>query len=311
MNEDIYKIRYVKLHFTAELIQDTTMPKYKASALRGGMGEMLLRANCIRDRNCEMCDFESECIVRRTMYSQMEIRPAFMTAEVSVGYVIECGNHHEDFKAGDRLDFNLILFGKTIVYFSQFLNAFYALGMQGIGKEKSRFRIISVKNSGQRPIMEENNIYMKEYEILSLGDYITYRKRQLQKEPPQGIIRFQSPLSMKYNKEIMTKFQPKALLEGICRRLYILACFEGIHTDPDEIRSHFLERLPEVLNEQHYFVQIRRYSNRKDAAMYLKGIEGSLTLQEIRKELLDLLLAGELIHIGSNTSFGFGKYRLL
>ena len=50
MNEELKKalqIRYVKLHFTIEMLEDTVLPKYKASALRGGIGEMLLRANCV------------------------------------------------------------------------------------------------------------------------------------------------------------------------------------------------------------------------------------------------------------------------
>lgn len=51
----------------------------QGSAIRGGMGEMLLRANCIRDRVCESCDFEAECIVRRTMYSKFTLRPNYVT----------------------------------------------------------------------------------------------------------------------------------------------------------------------------------------------------------------------------------------
>lgn len=85
MGKGIFDIRYVKLHFTLRMVEDTVMPKYKASAIRGGLGEMLLRANCIRDRQCEKCDFETECIVRRTMYSKMEIQPRFMSSGDSVG----------------------------------------------------------------------------------------------------------------------------------------------------------------------------------------------------------------------------------
>ena len=67
--KDALNIRYVKLHFEIKFLEDTIMPKNKTSALRGGMGEMLLQANCIMDRDCEHCDFDNECIVRRIMYS--------------------------------------------------------------------------------------------------------------------------------------------------------------------------------------------------------------------------------------------------
>ena len=141
------QIRYIKLHLKIEFLEDTILPKNKVSALRGGIGEMLLRANCIRDRNCDLCDFRTECIVQRTMYSQFEIKPSFVTTGESVGYVYECVNYQQEFSAGEQMEFNLLLFGKTIVYFNQYMQAIYALGQQGIGKYNSKFIVVEVKNS--------------------------------------------------------------------------------------------------------------------------------------------------------------------
>ena len=50
--EEALKIRYIKLHFTVSMLEDTELPVEKVSALRGGMGEMLLRPNCVRAREC-------------------------------------------------------------------------------------------------------------------------------------------------------------------------------------------------------------------------------------------------------------------
>mgnify|MGYP003309565716 CR=1 FL=1 len=44
--------------------------------------------------------------------------------------------------------------------------------------------------------------------------------------------------------------------------------------------------------------------------MIFKGIKGSILLEHLEEDFLALLLAGEIIHIGSNTSFGFGRYRV-
>ena len=62
------QVRYIKLHFGLRLLEDTILPVNKVSSVRGGIGEMLLRANCIRDRDCEKCDFEDECIVRSDVW---------------------------------------------------------------------------------------------------------------------------------------------------------------------------------------------------------------------------------------------------
>ena len=160
-NEDILNIRYVKLHFTVSFVEDTVCPKYKASALRGGMGEMLLRINCIRDRKCDNCDFESECLVQRIMRSKMEIQPKFMSSGDSVGYVVECEDYRTDYCAGDTLSFQVLLFGKTIVYFGQILDAFFRLGINGIGKDNSRYEIVSVKNTKGDAILRGNDILME------------------------------------------------------------------------------------------------------------------------------------------------------
>ena len=302
----IFDIRYVKLHFTLQIAEDTVMPRYKASAIRGGMGEMLLRANCIRDRICDSCDFESECIVRRTMYSKMEIQPEFMSSGDSVGYVTECEDYREEFREGDELKFNLIIFGKTIVYFSQYLNALYSLGMNGIGKEHSRFRIVSVRNTMNRDLLNGNDINMSEYRVRTISDYIAYRRRQAEKEPLSGKIRFRTPLTVKYRGEEIKEFDIEPIYEAAKRRIYMLDCFEGIESDVMAQKAE----LPEVIDEEHHRVSVRRYSNHQESAMMLHGIQGSMTLENIPDEMLDVLLAGELMHIGKNTSFGFGRYRI-
>ncbi|MBR1598198.1 MAG: CRISPR system precrRNA processing endoribonuclease RAMP protein Cas6 [Lachnospiraceae bacterium] len=332
-------IRYVRLQFKLVITEGTAMPKNKNSALRGGMGEMLLRAHCIRDRECQACDFESECIVRRTMYSKMELQPVFMTAGDSVGYVIDCADHRERFYAGDELEFYLTLFGKTIVYFSQFLNAFYALGREGIGKNHSRFEIIAVNNSTGQPILDGMNVIMNNYRVEVLGNYIDYRMRRLGVEAPdqqdkavyegegewkdveafeyeaiedeallyQMSLHFRTPLTVKYHGEYIQDFDILAIIEALKRRLYMLLCFEGVECDLMEWNP---EHVPRAVSEEHYSVTVKRHSNRKKSNILLRGIEGNLTAVNIDRELLELMLAGEITHIGKNTSFGFGGYKI-
>lgn len=310
--EKKYSIRYVKLHFTLRMLEDTELPLNKPSALRGGMGEMLLRANCIRDRDCENCDFESECIVRRTMYSKMEIEPKFMSAGDSVGYVIECEDYRTDFNEGDELKFNLILFGKTIVYFSQYMNAFYALGMNGLGKKHSKFVISEVTNSRNRPLLRGSDIDMGEYQVSTLADYVSFRKKQIM-NPNSGVaipalkLKLQSPLTMKYRGEYLQELKPEALIEALYRRAYMLDCFEGIEAEskpPEEIRY------PEITSQNMKPVNVQRYSFRKNEKMNFSGIEGVAFISDVTENVLDYLLAGELIHIGKNSSFGFGRFHI-
>ena len=298
------QVRYVKLHFTIQFVEETRLPVNKVSAIRGGIGEMLLRANCIRDRNCAACDFEQECIVRRTMYSKFEMKPAFVTTGDSVGYVLECENYEEIFDAGDILSFQLILFGKTIVYFSQFLQAVYQLGGVGIGKEHSRYQLVSIRNTTGKEIMDGANILMEHYVVQTLGEYVKYR---LKKEKSwENQIRFRTPVTLKYQGKLQESLTLEAVIAAVFRRLYILDCFEGL--DCGELL--WQGPCPKVLMERSRKMTVCRYSGTQDQKMTLWGIKGDLLLSEIPPELLPILLAGEIMHIGKNTSFGFGRYHV-
>lgn len=302
--EQALQVRYVKLHFGIQFREPVRLPMNKVSAIRGGIGEMLLRANCIRDRDCKSCDFEQECIVRRTMYSKFERKPDFVTTGESVGYVLECENYEELFDAGDILEFQLILFGKTIVYFSQFLQAIYHLGSAGIGKEHAQYDLIFIRNTKGKDIMRGRNIQMEQYRVQTLGGYVDYRLRQTASW--ENRIRFKTPVTLKYQGVFQEKLTLEAILPALFRRLYILNCFEGL--DCGELS--FEGERPETFWENSQKIAVYRYSNTKKQKIALYGVKGELQLSDLPKELLPVLLAGEIMHIGKNTSFGFGRYRI-
>lgn len=307
----IMQIRYIKLHFTVMLLTDALLPADKVSALRGGMGEMLLRANCVRDRSCKSCDFESECIVRRTMYSKYEIVPRFVTTDDSVGYILECENYDEEFHEGDSLRFQLILFGRTIVYFNQYIQAFYALGMEGIGKDHTQYRIQSVTNTQNEPLLSSSAVYMQNYNIQTLGAYIMYRMNEISSLDCQNRLIFHTPATLKYQGKFLESYNMEAIWNAILRRIYMLECFEGLKYtvyDMEELKD---TELPDIVEQETRPVSVQRYSSTQDRKMILSGIKGIVQLDMISDQILPFLIAGELIHIGKNTSFGFGRYRVM
>lgn len=304
--EEALKVRYVKLHFKVRIREDTRLPMNKVSALRGGIGEMLLRANCIRDRKCGACDFEEECIVRRTMYSRFPEgrKPSFVTTGESVGYVLECEDYREEFSAGDTLGFQLVLLGRTIVYFSQFLQAICQLGYVGLGKDHSAYDIISVRNTRGKEMLKGQDILMEHYQVETLGDHVRYRLNT--ERTWENHIRFKTPVTLKYQGVFQDKLTPEAVIPAIFRRLYILDCFEGI----DCRELGWQGEWPGVTEEASQMMNVYRYSGTQDKKMSLRGVKGHMVLSHFPEDLLPVLLAGEVTHIGKNTSFGFGRYHI-
>lgn len=307
---DHLQIRYVRLQFSLELLEDAELPANKASMLRGCMGEMLLRTSCIKDQECadRGCEYESECLARRIMYPQMVITPQFMSGRDGVGYVIDCENYRTSFRAGDTLEFTMLLFGQTIVHFGQILQAFQYLGVFGMGTSEAHYRIRSLTSANGRPILDGNTIYKGNLDIQTVADYVD---RRWEAAGRADHILFHTPTTIKHQGQRIQHLHAEAILAACERRLYILNCYQGNEVD----RIAWREHVPEIEEHQVREVTVRRYSSTHaqflGGKIPLHGMVGDGVLHDVDDTARALLLAGELMHIGSSTAFGFGRYSLV
>ena len=296
-------IPYIKLKISLVFPEDARMPREKVSALRGGMGEMLLRQNCISDRDCKNCRYEEACIVRFVMYTRMKRKPPFMTGDDSVGYLLECGDHRTEFQAGDQMYFFLTLFDKSLVYFSQYLQAFYQLGNAGVGKYGAKYQIYSITDGSGRKVLWKNSVYMENYRPETVYDYVQKRLLDLEQTGFHGEMTFLTPLCVKYQGNYLNRFCSEAVFRALFRRIMMLDYFSELYLEQPEPAWY-----PRILEQNCGMKAVERYSSTQGTKVTLRGIMGSLRFEEMPEEYEAYLLAGELLHIGKNSSFGFGKY---
>lgn len=303
-------IRYAKLRFVLRFLEPTVLPAYKVSMIRGGIGEMLLQQHCINARICNdkemVCEYAQECIVQRIMYASPEEQLDFMQRGNSVGYVIECSNYHTDFPKDSTMAFQLLLFGKNIVYFNEYLQAIHLLGIQGLGKEKGKYRIEGIFNQKGEALLSDNHILLDRYRAENVYDYAVRRRKELLENGGAFRILLKTPLSIKYRGEVIHKIDENALRESLVRRLAILNCFEGHKEEVIEPDGQF----PVIASQEIRWKEIPRYSFRNQEKSRLKGMIGSVCLEQVTEDWLLLLCAGELVHIGKSVTFGFGQYVL-
>ena len=117
-----------------------------------------------------------------------------------------------------------------------------------------------------------------------------------------------TPFTVKYQGEFIRDLQMDPIIASIRRRLYMLDCFEGIEAEI------FWDETPETAvttRQQSRLEGVNRYSNRRDSAMTLRGIKGKVWFDGANEDTMKLLFAGELLHIGKNSSFGFGEYQVM
>lgn len=301
------QIRINRLQFTLEFPEQVTLPENKESAIRGGMGQMLLAQNCVTDQKCEDCSFREECIVQKIMYAKYKIVPAAVTSE-SAGFVLSCLDKRTEIKQGGQLRFTMTLFGNTILYFSQILNALHALGQQGLGSASARYRIVGIHNRKDQPILRGNRIQMRNYRIETLQDYVDERCSAWDAMVVR--LHFLSPFTSKYCSAAIETFSRETapgVINAISRRVHMLMLYEGIETE--ELRFAEDEDYHFIAGESER-VSVRRYSSVKRAKMELWGVRGYLEIEVKNRWLLEVLMAGELAQAGKNTRFGFGVYRV-
>ncbi len=298
--ENFLNIRYCKLTFTLEFLEDTCLPERKVSMLRGGIGEMLLRGNCIGNRDCESCGFREECVVQQIYYHRLKIVPDYVQGKESLGYLYECGDTRTDFHKGDTLRFHMTLFGNVIVHFPAILQAVYWLGRSGMGKENATFRVDKIENQRGEKVLFREEVRLGCLQPDLLSDYVADRRKKVA-EPVK--MRFVMPLTQKFEGEFLREFRAEALATSIYRRIYLLNCMEG---NEMERSCPYLGAL-DIVDQRVKTVRIPRYSGTQDKVIRLEGIEGCLVIRAA-EEFVPYLLAGELAHIGKNTSMGFGQY---
>ena len=120
------------------------------------------------------------------------------------------------------------------------------------------------------------------------------------------IIILDSMLTLEQNRIYLQGYRIESILDAVKRRLYALNSFENRKCELCETA----EPLPVDLKQKAHLRGNAYYSNYTPQKMEMQGLKGSIHLSGITEDILDLLIAGELLHIGTNFEFGYGRYHL-
>lgn len=241
------------------------------------------------------------------MYAPCKIKPPYMASSESMGYVIDCLDHRTSCNKGDIITVTFTFFGDAICYIMPVVYALTSLGCAGLGKDKTRFCIKAINNRKQVPVLINNNIQMSNVFVELLGDYVNEMVNQNSKLCTKVKILLQSPCAVKYQGGFIHSFDGHSVVLSILQKLHMYNMYEGNEIEKviwDE------EKFPVVAGQSLQEKIIQRYSTTQDTKMKLKGVQGEILLENCCKEARELLYAAEILHIGKNTRFGFGKIKI-
>ena len=137
--------RFERFVFTAEVMDDLYLPPFKGGSLRGALGELIRQVVCVKKRGvCSDCG-EASCVYRTLFEATDEKgRP------VAAPYVLEPpADDRSLIPCGEELSFGLILVGRALTLLPFLIMVFDEIGKKGIGRFRSRYRLMRVSADGQ------------------------------------------------------------------------------------------------------------------------------------------------------------------
>jgi len=307
--------------FTLRAETEAWLPRFKGSTLRGAFGSALKHAVCIRnDFNCEVCLVRPSCVYTHLFET---LPPEGVNAfrgqkHAPHPYVLEPPLETKPrYAPGERLTFGLTLIGRAIDYLPYVIFAIDQAGRRGLGQERGRFALESV--TCRAADGEDRLIYDGTEKRLTSGsfslDVEEFIRRRFSPLEPLNFkrlnlkLRFVTPTRIRVHGDLQSGVTFELLAKSILRRIWQVSTVHcGVELSVDH--RHLIERAKEVhLVRSHLKWQDwERYSNRQQTRLRMGGFVGEIELTGLDAEFLPVLALGELLHVGTGTTMGLGKF---
>lgn len=272
------------------------LPEYAGSALRGAFGHALKSIACLtanRNRGICSCQPVESCLYRQLFDpSKREIAAICRVQDIPPPFVIEFYGLPTHLETEQVACFNMVLMG----CFAHSQLAIIQLAWQralhaGIGLKQA---------NGQR-----GSATFTAMEIMSQPERVPANPGHLQLD-------LLSPLRLAERGKLIQpdSLDAAVLFKALIRRMGILTELYGQPLKLDYAQlNHYIAQLK--MEKQLGWMEWFRYSNRQKQDMPLGGLLGSITLHCVSDELWQLIYLGQWLHVGKNTVFGLGHYRVV
>ena len=312
-------LRIAKYRFTLRALEETRLPRYKGSTLRGGFGYAFKRTVCFQKRapSCASCLLKAHC-----PYAYIFETPpppdaeSFAVSEAPHPFVIEPPLDGQTlYRPGQLLPFDLVLVGRGINYLPYFIVAFRELGRMGLGRERGKFRLQTVE--AVHPLTGERApVYSAEDEMVQdsdLGVGCREVEEAARKLPQDRLrLRFLAPTRLKFRGRLVSRPDFPILLRSLLRRISWLCYFHGggrWEADYGALLQK-AQGVETALTDTRW-VEWERYSTKQRQRMMLGGFIGEVEYRGQLAPFRPMVLLGSLVHVGKLCVFGHGWYEIL
>ncbi len=277
------KSPFLKSDFPGAIVRGSIMYK----------GKKLLCANT-KLFDCKRCILAEKCTYARLFETIRPKKSAIMRKykEIPHPFVLT------PIIKGNEMNVFITLFGEYIEYFPYFYLIFRSL------EKDKNFSLISIKNFDKEILKEDHissNFEVRRFSRINFG------------VPASEIsIEFLTPLRIKSNGKYVnqTNLKFKHIAKNLIRRLSLLSYFYGSIWAADFKKLIELAEDIKIKQSSLGWLEMERYSLRQKKYISMGGIVGNITFSGNISPFYKLLKIGEYTHIGKNTSFGHGYYKI-
>lgn len=207
---------------------------------------------------------------------------------------------------GDPLEFGLVLMGPALKHLPAILSAWATALEEPLGHFQGAASLVRVTDERGRTIFDSGRM------LLPDEDY----RVDIAPAPPElaGVtLDFQTPLCLRHKGKYLgvRDLDATQVLRAIVRRV-VTACTFSMGTPLEPDYAKLFGHIDEIrLASQMRRVVWARYSSRQEQKMPLGGLLGRCRLDGPLQTLWPCLVLGQWLHVGKETVFGLGHYRML
>lgn len=312
---------------------EVELPALLGSTLRGAFGHALKAIACsVAHQDCTRCLLRDVCVYptffeahieeARNLLGKNQNAPRPYIFQPPVPPLTRRISERQELKLhiapGESLSFNLTLFGAERRKLPYVIYAVTLMAQHGLGAARAPFNLAAVAILNEAD--EKSLIYTPRVEkiaphenhITTLDALVAMRLREL-KDAERVTLRLLTPLRVRQQGAVQETLDCPRLINNLSRRLALLNDAYGLAPQAFDYKA-LLAQAATVRTERadlwrHDF---ERLSNRQRQKISQDGLLGEITFHgDALEELLPLLVAGEFLHVGSGTSFGLGRYRIV
>jgi hypothetical protein len=318
-------LKLARYRFTLRVLTPLRLPDYAGSALRGAFGHALRQINCVtKAKDCKGCPVIAQCPYAQVFAPHEIPREALnqnvgmnIKNQIPVPYIIEAPlASARTYQSGETITFDMVLMGNALEHLAVIILAWRRAFLRGIGHGDGTAELISILQ--QCPASNNANTHNSNPTIYTedkpvIADHITEFVIPEFTQTQDVHLQLLTPLRIEQKGKV---FGPRDLNAAIFLRHLIRRVTGQINSQSPTAfpmdKIHALNILADQVQDERRLTwqEWERYSSRQKQIMPLGGVVGRWYLKQVPPPLLSLLVIGEWLHVGKETSFGLGFFKI-